>query len=168
MRGCHSGGGEPNGEAPKSVKGFRSAPTSNCSWARTFMSGAAELDKEFIMGKTGTTLWAQVKGVKGQIRLVPKKEGEAKTPGPNQRFKAGANVKQVDQMAEAMGGRGGSGGTRTRRQARRRPFRRFRHERVNGKPDDPPAHEARKGIRARCKGQGIPVIFFPGFSWAEG
>ena len=40
------------------------------------------------MGKTGTTLWAQVKGVKGQIRLVPKKEGEAKTPGPNQRFKA--------------------------------------------------------------------------------
>ena len=58
------------------------------------------------MGKTGTTLWAQVKGVKGQIRLVPKKEGEAKTPGPNQRFKAGANVKQIDQAAEAMGGRG--------------------------------------------------------------
>ena len=33
------------------------------------------------MGKTGTTLWAQVKGVKGQIRLVPKKEGEVKDPG---------------------------------------------------------------------------------------
>jgi len=66
------------------------------------------------MGKTGTTIWAQVKGVKGQIRLVPKKEGEAKTPGPNQRFKAGANVKQVDQMAEAMGGqrRGGKRGGR--------------------------------------------------------
>ena len=46
------------------------------------------------MGKTGTTAWAQVKGVKGKIRLVPKKEGLAKTPGPNQRFKAGANVKQ--------------------------------------------------------------------------
>nr|WP_319376622.1 DUF5350 domain-containing protein [uncultured Methanoregula sp.] len=61
------------------------------------------------MGKTGTTLWAQVKGVKGQIRLVPKKEGEGKTPGPNQRFKAGANVKQVDQMAEAMGGQRGGG-----------------------------------------------------------
>jgi len=61
------------------------------------------------MGKTGTTIWAQVKGVKGQIRLVPKKEGEAKTPGPNQRFKAGANVKQIDQAAEAMGGRGGAG-----------------------------------------------------------
>ena len=72
------------------------------------------------MGKTGTTLWAQVKGVKGQIRLVPKKEGEAKTPGPNQRFKAGANVKQVDQMAEAMGGRGGSrGGSRGGRGGRR-------------------------------------------------
>jgi hypothetical protein len=66
------------------------------------------------MGKTGTTLWAQVKGVKGKIRLVPKKEGESKTPGPNQRFKAGANVKQIDQMAEAMGGRGGArrGGAR--------------------------------------------------------
>ncbi|MFA4878241.1 MAG: DUF5350 domain-containing protein [Methanoregula sp.] len=65
------------------------------------------------MGKTGTTIWAQVKGVKGQIRLVPKKEGEGKTPGPNQRFKAGANVKQVDQMAEAMGGqRGGRRGGR--------------------------------------------------------
>ncbi|MFA4861381.1 DUF5350 domain-containing protein [Methanoregula sp.] len=66
------------------------------------------------MGKTGTTIWAQVKGVKGQIRLVPKKEGEGKTPGPNQRFKAGANVKQVDQMAEAMGGqrRGGKRGGR--------------------------------------------------------
>jgi len=62
------------------------------------------------MGKTGTTLWAQVKGVKGQIRLVPKKEGEHKTPGPNQRFKAGASVKQIDQMAEAMGGRGGARG----------------------------------------------------------
>ncbi len=67
------------------------------------------------MGKTGTTLWAQVKGVKGQIRLVPKKEGEAKTPGPNQRFKAGANVKQVDQLAEAMGGRSGGRGGRGRR-----------------------------------------------------
>ena len=64
------------------------------------------------MGKTGTTIWAQVKGVKGQIRLVPKKEGEGKTPGPNQRFKAGANVKQVDQMAEAMGGQRRGGGKR--------------------------------------------------------
>ena len=65
------------------------------------------------MGKTGTTIWAQVKGVNGQIPLVHKKEGAANTPGPNQRFKAGANVKQIDQMAEAMGGRGGArGGSR--------------------------------------------------------
>jgi hypothetical protein len=64
------------------------------------------------MGKTGTTIWAQVKGVKGQIRLVPKKEGELKTPGPNQRFKAGASTRQIDQMAEAMGGRGGRRGGR--------------------------------------------------------
>jgi hypothetical protein len=62
------------------------------------------------MGKTGTTAWAQVKGVKGKIRLVPKKEGAAKTPGPNQRFKAGANVKQIDAMAESMQGRGGKRG----------------------------------------------------------
>lgn len=72
------------------------------------------------MGKTGTTIWAQVKGVKGQIRLVPKKEAELKTPGPNQRFKAGATVKKVDQAAEEQrggrggrrGGRGGRGGGR--------------------------------------------------------
>ena len=65
------------------------------------------------MGKTGTTIWAQVKGVKGKIRLVPKKEGLAKTPGPNQRFKAGANVKQIDAAAEALQGRGGSRGDRS-------------------------------------------------------
>lgn len=59
------------------------------------------------MGKTGTTIWAQVKGVKGKIRLVPKSEGDAKTPGPNQRFKAGAKVQQLDQIAEAQGGRPG-------------------------------------------------------------
>ncbi|MCX6685093.1 MAG: DUF5350 domain-containing protein [Methanoregula sp.] len=73
------------------------------------------------MGKTGTTIWAQVKGVKGQIRLVPKKEAELKTPGPNQRFKQGATVKNVDEVAEQQfggrggrrgGGRGGRGGSR--------------------------------------------------------
>jgi hypothetical protein len=73
------------------------------------------------MGKTGTTIWAQVKGVKGQIRLVPKKESELKTPGPNQRFKQGATVKNVDDAAAQQfggrggrrgGGRGGRGGSR--------------------------------------------------------
>jgi hypothetical protein len=62
------------------------------------------------MGKTGTTIWAQVKGVKGQIRLVPKKESELKTPGPSQRFKQGATVKNVDDAAEQFGGRGGRRG----------------------------------------------------------
>ena len=33
------------------------------------------------MGKTGITQWVQVKGVKGQIRLVPKSEGELKDQG---------------------------------------------------------------------------------------
>ena len=71
------------------------------------------------MGKTGTTIWAQVKGVKGQIRLVPKKEGEHKTPGPHQRFKAGASVKQIDKMAEETRGRGGGGARRGGRGGRR-------------------------------------------------
>jgi uncharacterized membrane protein YgcG len=62
------------------------------------------------MGKTGTTLWSQVKGVKGQIRLVPKKEGERKSPGPNQRFRSSINLKKIDQAAaeEQRGGRGGA------------------------------------------------------------
>ncbi|OPY37856.1 MAG: hypothetical protein A4E35_01024 [Methanoregula sp. PtaU1.Bin051] len=63
------------------------------------------------MGKTGTTIWAQVKGVKGQIRLVPKKEAELKTPGPNQRFKQGAkNVKAAEGEEQRGGFRGRSGG----------------------------------------------------------
>jgi hypothetical protein len=67
------------------------------------------------MGKTGTTQWVQVKGVKGQIRLVPKSEGESKTPGPNQRFKAGATVKKLEQSTgdQRGGGRGGRGGRRS-------------------------------------------------------
>jgi hypothetical protein len=62
------------------------------------------------MGKTGTTIWAQIKGVKGQIRLVPKSEGDLKTPGPNQRFKAGVNIKKVNAMDEEARGRGGARG----------------------------------------------------------
>ena len=64
------------------------------------------------MGKTGTTLWSQVKGVKGQIRLVPKKEGDRKSPGPNQRFKSSVNLKKIDQAAaeEQQRGRGGRRG----------------------------------------------------------
>jgi hypothetical protein len=70
------------------------------------------------MGKTGTVQWVQVKGVKGQIRLVPKSEGETKKPGPNQRFKAGASLKKLEQ--ESGEGRGGPRGGGRRRGGRAR------------------------------------------------
>jgi hypothetical protein len=70
------------------------------------------------MGKTGTVQWVQVKGVKGQIRLVPKSEAEVKRPGPNQRFKAGASLKKLEK--ETGDGRGGPrGGRRGGRGGRR-------------------------------------------------
>jgi hypothetical protein len=67
------------------------------------------------MGKTGTTQWVQVKGVKGQIRLVPKAEGEVKRPGPNQRFKAGASIRKLEQESgDGRGGPRGRGGPKRR------------------------------------------------------
>ncbi|HMK15672.1 MAG TPA: DUF5350 domain-containing protein [Methanomicrobiales archaeon] len=65
------------------------------------------------MGKTGSVNWMQVKGVKGQIRLVPQKDGEVKKPGPNQRFKPNAGTrfaKHEEEMARQGGQRGGRGG----------------------------------------------------------
>jgi hypothetical protein len=65
------------------------------------------------MGKTGSVNWMQVKGVKGQIRLVPQKDGEVKKPGPNQRFKTDAvarSQKADEEMARQGGPRGGRGG----------------------------------------------------------
>ena len=67
------------------------------------------------MGKTGSVQWAQVKGVKGQIRLVPASEGEVKKPGPNQRFKPAAVIKKRasrEGQDARRGGRGGRGGRR--------------------------------------------------------
>jgi hypothetical protein len=65
------------------------------------------------MGKTGTTKWIQVKGVKGQIRLVPQKEAGYKKPGPNQRFKSGSTLKRVmKSQDDRRGGRGGARGGR--------------------------------------------------------
>ncbi|MBN1193927.1 MAG: DUF5350 domain-containing protein [Methanomicrobiaceae archaeon] len=67
------------------------------------------------MGKTGTTTWIQVKGVNGQIRLVPQKEGSYKKPGPNQRFKSGGPLRkamqgtQEDKFRRRGGNRGGRG-----------------------------------------------------------
>ncbi len=55
------------------------------------------------MGKTGSINWHQVKGVNGQIHLVPQKEGEVKKPGPNQRFKRSSIVAKIDsRMANAQ------------------------------------------------------------------
>jgi hypothetical protein len=63
------------------------------------------------MGKTGTVQWAQVKGVKGQIRLVPASEGEVKKPGPNQRFKPAADIlKRASREGQDSRGRGGGRG----------------------------------------------------------
>ncbi len=75
------------------------------------------------MGKTGTTIWAQVKGVKGQIRLVPASEGEVKKPGPNQRYRTQACITKLSrqQSQDARGGRGGArGGSRGGRGGRGR------------------------------------------------
>jgi hypothetical protein len=66
------------------------------------------------MGKTGTVNWMQVKGVKGQVRLVPQKDGEVKKPGPNQRFKPNAGTRfskspEEEARQGRQGGRGGRG-----------------------------------------------------------
>ncbi|KQC04317.1 MAG: hypothetical protein APR53_10775 [Methanoculleus sp. SDB] len=70
------------------------------------------------MGKTGTTTWIQVKGVNGQIRLVPQQEGSYKKPGPNQRFKSGGPLRKATQTSQddrfRRGGRGGGRGGRGR------------------------------------------------------
>lgn len=78
------------------------------------------------MGKTGTTKWIQIKGVKGQIRLVPQKEGSYKKPGPNQRFKSGSTLKKVMASAAEEQGRGRRrGGRGAQKQVDRRVRRRM-------------------------------------------
>jgi hypothetical protein len=69
------------------------------------------------MGKTGTTQWAQVKGVKGQIRLVPASEGEVKKPGPNQRFKPASDILKRESREGQDFRRGRRGGGRGRGRA---------------------------------------------------
>ncbi|MDD3621828.1 MAG: DUF5350 family protein [Methanofollis sp.] len=66
------------------------------------------------MGKTGTTTWAQVKNVRGKIRLVRAQEATHKKPGPNQRFKASATLKKIEIQNERQQGRGGRRGGRRR------------------------------------------------------
>lgn len=69
------------------------------------------------MGKTGSTTWAQVKGVKGQIRLVSARFSDVKKPGPNQRYKQYSTLKKIEKTESqrpqfrGRGGRGRGGGT---------------------------------------------------------
>ncbi len=58
-------------------------------------------------------------GVKGQIALVPKSEGETKSPGPNQRFKAGASLRKLEQATGDAPADVAAAGTWTRRSPRR-------------------------------------------------
>lgn len=46
------------------------------------------------MGKTGSVEWVQVKGRKGQIRLVAHSDVKKKSPGPNQRFNSNGTVRR--------------------------------------------------------------------------
>ncbi|NLA38537.1 MAG: DUF5350 family protein [Methanomicrobiales archaeon] len=69
------------------------------------------------MGKTGSTQWVQVKGVKGQIRLVSSREGEVKKPGPNQRFKPAADIARQAKREGQDFRRGRRGGGRSRGRA---------------------------------------------------
>ena len=79
------------------------------------------------MGKTGSVNWNQVKGVKGQIRLVPQKDAEVKKPGPNQRFRANAELRRLSKRAEAgEGRRGGPRGRGGRGRPKGEPDKRMR------------------------------------------
>ncbi len=99
------------------------------------------------MGKTGTTEWMQIKGSKGQIRLVPKKEAGTKKPGPNQRFKAQTTIKRMERAAGrggrcrgnemrggSRGGRGGGGGRGGSRGGQTQSLRTMAARRRMGRP----------------------------------
>lgn len=46
------------------------------------------------MGKTGSVEWVKVKGRKGQIRLVPRKNANKKRPGPAQRYDPSGTIRR--------------------------------------------------------------------------
>ena len=87
------------------------------------------------MGKTGSINWHQVKGVNGQIRLVPQKEGEVKKPGPNQRFKRASIVSKIEsRMANNLQqGRGRGRGPKIADQRIRRRIRRAKKSMMGAK-----------------------------------
>ena len=47
------------------------------------------------MGKTGSVEWYQVRGRKGQMRLVPRGDSAANKPGPGQRYDSQGFVRRV-------------------------------------------------------------------------
>ncbi len=55
------------------------------------------------MGKTGSVEWVKVKGRKGQIRLVPRKNANTKRPGPAQRYdSSGSMRRKLKRSAKAI------------------------------------------------------------------
>lgn len=47
------------------------------------------------MGKTGSVEWVQIRGRKGQMRLVPKGDSPANKPGPSQRYDSRGFVRRI-------------------------------------------------------------------------
>lgn len=47
------------------------------------------------MGKTGSVEWVQIRGRKGQMRLVPRGESKASKPGPGQRYDSKGFLRRI-------------------------------------------------------------------------
>jgi len=47
------------------------------------------------MGKTGSVEWVQIRGRKGQMRLVSRGDSAANKPGPAQRYDAKGFVRRI-------------------------------------------------------------------------
>ncbi|RQD85138.1 MAG: hypothetical protein D5R96_00270 [Methanocalculus sp. MSAO_Arc2] len=87
------------------------------------------------MGKTGSVNWHQIKGNQGQIRLVPQKSGEAKKPGPNQRYKKYSAIRKLEQkMANTMQQGRGRRGPKQADPRIRRHIRRSKKTSMGAKP----------------------------------
>ncbi|MDI6903671.1 MAG: DUF5350 domain-containing protein [Methanocellales archaeon] len=55
------------------------------------------------MGKTGSIEWVQVKGRKGQTRLVKRSDARIKRPGPAQRYISSGRVRRkIKRSARAI------------------------------------------------------------------
>jgi hypothetical protein len=85
------------------------------------------------MGKTGSVTWHQIKGVNGQIRLVPQKEGEVKKPGPNQRFKRASIVSKIEARMANSQQHGRGRGPKIADQRLRRRIRRSKKSMMGAK-----------------------------------